>query len=367
MPRARKPSDVPERRAFRRHARTRSRLRHLGLSAASLSLVSLSLLLVFPDYPASSRNPDPPHSPVSEQRSAFSPVKVKQRDDTLNVRRANHETYKKSADKKGAGDRFDAEVLRSRLMKVTRKYPGFYGIVIYDPASKKSVELNQDDYFTAASLAKLPVLLTLYREAARGAIDLDDEISILPTDVQDYGSGVLQNFPVGSTMTLRQCAKYLIKESDNTAWVMLERTLGQDRINATLTALGDRDADYGSYLMNPDDVLLSLKAVDSTKFTGPRLSGEMLGLMTDTAYEDRLPYPLPDGTRVAHKIGTYGDTFSDAGIVFYKDRTGKRRSYYVVVLSRGATEETARSAIREVSLDTYESFAKPSPKNRAHR
>ena len=283
------------------------------------------------------------------------------------MRHEDHRVSEGSADEKNLNARFDDRALRSRLVEVTRKHPGFYGVVVYDPVSGKSVELNEEDYFTAASLAKLPVLLTLYRGAARGEIDLDSGVSILPTDVQGYGSGVLQNFPVGYTMTLRECARYLIKESDNTAWVMLERTLGRDRINDTLKALGDKDADYGSYLLNPDDVLLSLKAVASKEFTSPRLSDEMLDFMTDTAYEDRLPYPLPDGTRVAHKIGTYGDTFSDAGIVFYKDRAGKKRSYYIVVMSRGTNEETARSAIREISLDAYGSFAKLLSKDGARR
>jgi beta-lactamase class A len=48
----------------------------------------------------------------------------------------------------------------------------------------------------------------------------------------------------------------------------------------------------------------------------PELSAEMLDMMTNTSPEDRPPQPLPEGARVAHKIGSYGDTFSDAGLVF---------------------------------------------------
>lgn len=362
MPRDRKPSEVPERRAFRRHARTRGRIRRLALSAAALALVSLSsLVLSSRIHPESSQNIVRPHSSaVEESPSSLAAKQAARPQAEPNAGRRN-----KHRTSEGSGARFDAQALRSRLVEDTQKYPGFYGVVVYDPTSKKSVELNQDEYFTAASLAKLPVLLTLYREASRGELDLDAGISILPTDVQAYGSGVLQNFPVGSTMTIRQCAQYLIKYSDNTAWVMLERILDHTRINATLTALGDRDADYGSYVMTPEDTLLSLKAVNSKEFTDPKLSDEMLGFMTDTAYEDRLPYPLPHGTKIAHKIGTYGDTFSDAGIVFYKDRRGKEKNYYIVVMSSGTTEETARSTIREISLDTYESLAKNSSKNDA--
>jgi beta-lactamase class A len=52
------------------------------------------------------------------------------------------------------------------------------------------------------------------------------------SDVQAYGTGVLykhpNKYPVGYTMTLRECARLLIKESDNTAWKMLDRYLGRD-------------------------------------------------------------------------------------------------------------------------------------------
>ena len=40
----------------------------------------------------------------------------------------------------------------------------------------------------AASIGKLPPFVALYRGAARGELDLEEEISILPKDVQDYGS-----------------------------------------------------------------------------------------------------------------------------------------------------------------------------------
>jgi beta-lactamase class A len=41
----------------------------------------------------------------------------------------------------------------------------------------------------------------------------------------------------------------------------------------------------------------------------------MLEVMTNTSFEERLPHLLPEGTRVSHKIGYYGTTFADAGIV----------------------------------------------------
>ncbi|MCA1687509.1 MAG: class A beta-lactamase-related serine hydrolase, partial [Actinobacteria bacterium] len=207
-----------------------------------------------------------------------------------------------------------ARTLRTRLEQVAAGYPGTYGVVVSDPSSGKTVALNADQRFLAASLTKLPVLFTLYRAAARGEVDLDDEISMLSSDVQAYGTGVLYTHRVGYTMTLRECAEFMIKESDNTAWVMLNRYLGRENIEADLYEIGARSTEY--WIPNtttPNDVVIMLKAIADPSYTNPELSAEMLDLMTNTSFEDRLPQPLPEGTRVAHKIGSYGDTFSDAG------------------------------------------------------
>ena len=249
---------------------------------------------------------------------------------------------------------FTARTLRTRLEQVAAEYPGTYGIVVSDPSSGKTVALNADQRFMAASLTKLPVLFTLYRAAARGEVNLEDEISMLESDVQAYGTGVLYTRRVGYTMTLRECAEFMIKESDNTAWKMLNRYLGRRNIEADLYEIGARSTAY--WIPNtttPNDVLLMLEAIADPSYTTPELSAEMLDLMTHTSFEDRLPQPLPEGTRVAHKIGSYGDTFSDAGLVFPEGSRSTDDAYFIVVIAGDTTEWTARSAIQDISLATY--------------
>jgi hypothetical protein len=61
---------------------------------------------------------------------------------------------------------------------------------------------------------------------------------MLPEDIKSYGTGVLHTYPAGQTMTLRECARYLIRESDNTAWKMLNRRLGVARGQDELESMG---------------------------------------------------------------------------------------------------------------------------------
>ena len=253
-----------------------------------------------------------------------------------------------------------AEPLRSELGQIAQAYPATYGVVVFDPSSDERVAMDADRRFLAASLNKLPVLMTLYRAAASGAVDLDDKISMRASDVQAYGTGELYTHPVGHTITLRECARLLIKESDNTAWKMLDRYLGRDYIRAELYRVGARSTEY--WLPNtttPDDVLLVLEKISDPSYTNPDLSAEMLDIMTNTSFEDRLPRPLPEGTRVSHKIGYYGSTFADAGVVFPEGARDARDAYLMVVIASDTSELASRLATQEMSLATYRILSEP--------
>jgi beta-lactamase class A len=233
-------------------------------------------------------------------------------------------------------------------------------VVVLDPSSGERVAMDADRRFLAASLNKLPVLMTLYRAAASGVVDLDDKISMQASDVQAYGSGVLYTYPVGHTMTLRECARFLIKESDNTAWKMLDRYLGRDYIRAELYRVGARSTEYWfPNTTTPDDVLLVLEKISDPSYTTPHLSAEMLEVMTNTSFEERLPQPLPEGTLVSHKIGYYGTTFADAGIVFPEGARDARDAYLMVVMASDTSESASRVATQEMSLATYRILSEP--------
>ena len=255
-------------------------------------------------------------------------------------------------------EKFDTGALEDELRRIAAGHLGVYGVVVSDPASGARVSINPEGTFEAASLGKLPVMLALYRAAATGNVDLDEEITLRASDVRYHGSGVLKDYPAGTTMTLRECAFYLMQESDNSAWIMLERYLGRPAVVAVLESLGVENLAYGGYTYgfktSPEDVMIMLKAVADPEFTSPELSEEMLDAMTDTAYEGRLPALLPKGTRVAHKIGSYNHTFSDAGVIFFKDRSGTERHYFVAVLGQYTTEAAARNTISKMALATHQ-------------
>ena len=234
--------------------------------------------------------------------------------------------------------------------------------MVFDPSTGQTVSMDPDGRFLAASINKLPVLMTLYRSAAAGTVDLDDPITMQASDIQAYGTGSLQTQPVGITMTLRECATYLIKESDNTAWKMLDRYVGRDYIRSELQRVGASSTEY--WIPNtttPNEILLMLEKISDPSYTSPELSAEMLNLMTNTDFEDRLPQLLPDGAKVSHKIGSYGATFGDAGVVFPEGSRRPEDAYFIVVMVDETGEGTARAAMQEMSLASYRTFIGSGP------
>jgi beta-lactamase class A len=255
------------------------------------------------------------------------------------------------------------EELSSEFRNISGSHAGTYGVVVFDPYSGETASLNADRRFVAASLSKLYALLTLYREASRGELSLDDEITMRSSDVWGYGTGVLakypNKYPVPYTMTLRECATFMIKESDNTAELMLNRHLGEERIEAELHRIGADSTRYWSPIntTTPNDILLVLRKIGDPSYTSQRLSAEMLEIMMDTTFEERLPQPLPAEARVAHKIGSYESTFSDAGIVFPYGG-GKGQEYYIVVFGEGDAQGESIGTIRDISLATYQALVR---------
>ena len=256
----------------------------------------------------------------------------------------------------------EKESLRQELERIANTYPGRYGVVVHDPSTGQTVSMDPDGRFLAASINKLPVLMTLYRSAAAGTVDLDAEISMQPSDVQAYGTGSLYTKPIGYTMTLRECAAFLIKESDNTAWKMLDRYLGRDYIRSELQRVGATTTEY--WIPNtttPNEILVMLEMIADPSYTSPELSAEMLDLMKDTDFEDRLPQLLPENADVSHKIGSYGATFGDAGLVFPEGSRQPEDAYFIVVMVDETGEGTARAAMQEMSLASYRTFTEDRP------
>lgn len=90
---------------------------------------------------------------------------------------------------------------------------------------------NADEQLPIGSTFKLYVLSALSREIAAGRRSWDETV---PLETRSYPSGILQDWPQGTALTLQSLATLMIAISDNIATDQLIATLGRETIEAEL-------------------------------------------------------------------------------------------------------------------------------------
>ncbi len=132
----------------------------------------------------------------------------------------------------------DTTELLKQLKQLLDNEKGVYSVYIFDLKQGKGFGINETMIFTAASVAKIPILATLYYEAQKGKIDLDERITIQEKDIQDYGTGVIRYEGSGGIYSIKTLAQLMIEKSDNTAAYVLSNIIGAEKIQVLMERWG---------------------------------------------------------------------------------------------------------------------------------
>ena len=223
--------------------------------------------------------------------------------------------------------------------------------------------IQPDVAFHAASTMKVPVMIELFRQAAAGALALDDEVAVVNefhsiVDGSPYSLDVGDDSDtevykrVGRRMSYRALCEAMITVSSNLAANLLIEHLGPANIQKTTDTLGAggmhvvRGVEDGKAfqkglnntttaraLMTLMEKIAKGEAVDRAS------SDRMIAILKRQTFNDRIPQGLPPGTPVAHKTGEITKIQHDAAIV-YTDRP-----FVLVVLVRGLQDAKQGSAL----------------------
>jgi beta-lactamase class A len=243
----------------------------------------------------------------------------------------------------------DVGTIDVRLQQDVTGLEGSYAIAVVDLTTGLTFGLNATAPYRAASVNKLPILLTLYQRADAGTLDLDETVTLTDDDIQHYGTGLIQDPSFGRTFTLRQLAALMIEESDNTAAYFLERYLGQDAIQANVAGWGLAHTSMAENTTTAADSVQLFQELSSSRLLQPASSAIVISLLEHTVFADRIAAGVPQGVSVAHKIGTDVGVYNDAGVVF-----APGHPYAITVLSQDASETEAEPALTRLSRDVYQ-------------
>ncbi|MGW2862206.1 serine hydrolase [Streptomyces sp. NPDC001205] len=233
------------------------------------------------------------------------------------------------------------------------------------------ITLAADTPVSTASVHKLCLVATLYREAAAGRLDPSTPLDI-PATGRAPGPTGLAVMRDAARLSLRDLASLAIAVSDNAAADLLWDHLGLDTVNATMAALGlhrtiavhnqaalyatmvtDTGRSGPAALVDPAAVarLTALDPARTNRSTPREIAALLTAVWRDDvcegpwgeelravlgvqAWSHRLASGFPfDDVRVSGKTGTLPTLRHEAGVVEYPD--GGR--YAVAVFTRAAS------------------------------
>jgi beta-lactamase class A len=238
-------------------------------------------------------------------------------------------------------------VIKNEIENLIKNLKGRYGVSVYNLTTKEGFGLKENDVFTAASINKLPVILTLYLQAEAGKIDLDSKYTLEAIDKRT-GAGSIQSQKVGTIYTYRKLAELMGQQSDNTAFAALRRILTDQKIQSVIDSLGMSHTSLVNSETSPGDVNLFFRKLYSGSILKRENRDEILTFLTKTIYETRIPAGVPLDIKVAHKIGSDIGVVGDAGIVFAP------KPYILVILSGEVLEGEANLVLPKISKSVWD-------------
>ena len=229
----------------------------------------------------------------------------------------------------------------------TQKMSGIWGLYVIRLSNGFSYGVNEEEIFQAASLIKLPVMAGLYIQSEENLLDLDGKYTLKSSD-KITGSGGLYSKPTGYEITYRNLIRLMGKQSDNTAFNIARKTLGDEKFNEIITKIGMSKTSLAENLTTPKDIGLFFEELMNGNVVNSENRNELLGFLTDTSYEAWISAGIPEGTQFAHKYGREVHVVNDAGIVQTDE------PFVIVILSKGVIEKEADENFPELARIIYE-------------
>lgn len=226
-----------------------------------------------------------------------------------------------------------------------------YSVFVEEYDSSFSMGLSETEIFTAASINKVPILAALYYQVQNGKINLDEDITLQQSEIQDYGTGSLRYATPGTVYSIKTLARLMIKQSDNTAaFILANEIIGLDTIQSLIQSWGMTQTDMINNKTSNKDIASLFRKIYEEKIVNHAYTQEMLSFLKDTDFETRLPANLPESVVVYHKIGSDIGSVHDAGIV-----TDGKLSYYIGVFTNDQTDDTeSEKLIAKISKVVYD-------------
>jgi beta-lactamase class A len=249
--------------------------------------------------------------------------------------------------------------LRKKIVEELSTQNGTFAVAFKDVATKKELLINEKESFHAASTMKTPVMIEVFRQAARKEFSLKDSIVIKneftsivdnsPYSLDSADDSELELYKhLGEKRTISSLVNDMIVASSNLATNLIIEKVDAKNVTQTMRRYGANDIrvlrgveDQKAYdkgfnnTTTAYDLMLIFEKIARGKAVNKKSSEAMIKILLDQKFNDIIPAQLPKEVKVAHKTGFITRIHHDSGIVFLPDK----RKYVLVLLSKNLEDE----------------------------
>jgi beta-lactamase class A len=217
-----------------------------------------------------------------------------------------------------------------------------------------SIGINEKTSYVAASLLKVPIIMSVYKFIESGKIKEDDLLTIKEEDL-DPNFGDVWKKGVGAKISANEAIQLALIKSDNTAKAVLFSHIPANTLDEVFNYLDiPNDVNGDTPVVTPKNYSSILRSLYLSSYLTPDYSSKVLTYLTQSDFNDKISAGVPANIKVAHKIGVH-DTqdqtksiYTDCGIVYVPKRP------YMVCLMMRDTEENAQLHMKAVSKLIYD-------------
>lgn len=243
--------------------------------------------------------------------------------------------------------------LRRKLREEVKPYGQDFAFYFEYLPTGTSVGVNEKIEFQTGSLFKVPVVMAYFHKKERLGITEDKVVTLEEKDI-DSRFGNLWQKGAGAKINLNEAVRLSLVESDNTAVNVLlkEPELNDyekvyEGLDLDLTGI-DLQEGKGGAIITVKQFSSILKALFFSAVLSKDNSELILHYLSNSVFEDMLAAGVPKNVPIAHKIGVFGDSFMDCGIVYVPHRS------YLLCMRSKSDQNTAEDRMKKISSIVYE-------------
>lgn len=232
--------------------------------------------------------------------------------------------------------------LEAELLPLFEAFSGRVSLALYRFSDGLRFEHKAAQTMPAASLIKLPILVTALAEVDLGRLHLESRVMVEAGDMVG-GSGVLHRLEPGVSLTLKDLLTLMIIVSDNTATNLVIDLVGREAVNYRAQALGLENTELVGGLQLSEaqwnerqragernhttaaDILRLLVRLVRNELLSEHSTGVALAMLRAQQFTEALARYLPTDSElservtVASKSGCLRGVWHDAGVVYRGD------------------------------------------------